>query len=238
MGVSGWKRGLIGGAIAAFVMLLMPDGALEPLAASAGLDVTILRSLLALLGFAVGYVVGTKLMRRADYEFDGADDAPLPVAQQMVASPAAVASPAPAAAVGTTGLEERLAHMEKLLATLPAQTTKAIRACPSADLDRTLRSIQRALRKPHSDPVLVEAVQTLQSDVPAALVSRIEALEARLSERLAAIEGRLAIININDDVAPLPPLTRLTARRPAGLAPRRISEALAEIRQSMDGLPH
>lgn len=228
MGGSAWKRGIIGGALAALVVILLPNDWLEPIGASLGVGLVVLQTLLVIAAFVAGYALGASLFRRSDLEFDTRDDAPLAVSQPSVA--ATVLPPEPAE------LDERLARIERQLATLPAQTTKAIKACPSADLDRTLRSIQRALRKPHSDPVLVEAVHSLQADGPAGVVARLEALETRVGERLAAIEARLAGANVRE--APLPLLTRATMRRPAGLAPKRISQVVADIRNTMDRLPH
>jgi len=174
----------------------------------------------------IGCIGGAMLARRSDWEFDGADDVPLPAAPQVTVSPA-----------GDGDLDERLARIEKTLAALPAQTTKAIKACPSADLDRTLRSIQRALRKPHSDPVLVEAVQSLQAEGSSGLLARIETLETRFGDQLAAINARLATLDLHEP-APLPRLAGLPAHRPNGLAPKRISRAVADIRRSIDSLPH
>lgn len=229
MGGSAWKRGIIGGALAALIVILLPNDWLEPVGAALGVGLVILQTLLVIAAFVAGYALGASLFRRSDLEFDTRDDAPLAASQPRVA-----ATPLPPA---PTELDERLARIEKQLATLPAQTTKAIKACPSADLDRTLRSIQRALRKPHSDPVLVEAVHSLQTEGSAGLVSRIEALETHINERLAGIEARLAGSHSRDS-APLPLLTRVTMRRPAGLAPKRISQAVADIRNTIDRLPH
>jgi hypothetical protein len=193
----------------------------------AGLATTTVELLLALGAFIIGYVAAAKLARRSDWEFDGADDAPPAASSQATISPSAE----------RPGLDARLERIETALATLPAQTTKAIKACPSADLDRTLRSIQRALRKPHGDPVLIEAVQSLQADGLTGLTSRIEALETRIGERLAAIDARLAMLNLHEPTA-LPALPPLPTRRPNGLAPKRISHAVAEIKRSIDSLPH
>ena len=215
---SRWLRGLVGGTLAALIIFFFPSSWLEDLAAAAGLDPATLRALLALAAFAAGYVAGAKLANRRDWEFDKADD---------LAPPAAPADP----------LEERLARIEKALATLPAQTTKAIKACPSADLDRTLRSIQRALRKPHSDPVLVEAVNTLRDEGAPGLVARLEALETRIGEQLAAIDARLTMLNLAEPLPALP-LGPLPARRPNGLAPKRLGRAVADIRRTIDSLPH
>jgi hypothetical protein len=224
---SGWTRGLIGGAVGALLALLVPGAWLDGPGAASGAGAGVLRIVLVLLGFAAGYVAGARLFRPQDWQFDGADDGARPSAGPAVATSAA----------GPTDLDERLERIEKALASLPSQTTKAIKACPSADLDRTLRSIQRALRKPHSDPVLVEAVHALQSDGPAGLLARVEALETHLTERLAAIDARLAMLNVNETAAPMPPL-RLRVRRPEGLAPKRVGQALADIRRSMDGVAH
>ena len=229
MGGSAWKRGIIGGALAALIVFMLPNGWLEPVGASLGVSLAALQTMLVIAAFVAGYALGASLFRRSDLEFDARDDAPPATPQPKVG--------APAAPLATSELDERLARIEKQLATLPSQTTKAIKACPSADLDRTLRSIQRSLRKPHSDPVLVEAVHALQIDGPAGLVARIEALEARVGERLAAIEARLASGNVRESTS-LPLLTRVPMRRPAGLAPKRISQAVAEIRNSIERLPH
>ena len=229
MGGSAWKRGIISGALAALIVILLPNDWLEPVGAALGVSLVILQTLLVIAAFVAGYALGASLFRRSDLEFDTRDDAPLAASQPMVATTAQPSA--------QTELDERLARIEKQLATLPAQTTKAIKACPSADLDRTLRSIQRALRKPHSDPVLVEAVHSLQADGPTGVVARLEALETHINERLAAIEARLTGSHGRDS-APLPLLTRATMRRPAGLAPKRISQAVADIRNTMDRLPH
>lgn len=201
-------RGLIGGAVAAVLALLVPLGALPGSAAESG---AVAKLALAAVAFVIGYLIADRLGRRRP-QFDVADDG--------------------------DALEARLARIEAALVALPSQTTKAIKACPSADLDRTLRSIQRALRKPHSDPVLLEAVQSLQSDGPAAILARVEALETRLTEGLATLDARLALMNIGSSGEPPLALDRLPARRPSGLAPDRIGRAVADIRRSIDGVAH
>ena len=224
---SGWKRGMIGGALAALVALfLVPGEWLDGAAAANGSGAMTVRLLLAAGMFVVGYAVAAKLASRSDWEFDSADDAPLAASPQITVPP-----------TGGSDLDERLACIEKALETLPAQTTKAIKACPSADLDRTLRSIQRALRKPHSDPVLVEAVHSLQAEGAPGLLARLEALETRIGDQLAAINARLAMLNLHEP-APLPRLTAMPTRRPDGLAHKRIGRAVAEIRRSIESLPH
>ena len=225
---SGWKRGMIGGALAALLaFFLVPGDWLDGGAGASGLSALTVRLLLATGAFVAGYAAAVKLAPRSDWEFDGADDAPLAPPMQ----------PSVSTAGGSGLLDARLERIETALATLPAQTTKAIKACPSADLDRTLRSIQRALRKPHGDPALIEAVQSLQADGLTGLTSRIEALETRIGDQLSAINARLAVLNLHEP-APLPPLAALPARRPDGLVPKRISRAVAEIKRSIDSLPH
>lgn len=225
--LSGWKRGLIGGALAALAaFFLIPGDWLGSGSAAGGMPAIMFRLLLAAGAFVAGYAAAVKLATRSDWEFDGADDAPLSAGPQVTIPPA-----------GDRDLNERLARIETALATLPAQTTKAIKTCPSADLDRTLRSIQRALRKPHGDPVLIEAVQSLQAEGLTGLTTRIEALETRIGDQLAAINARLAVLNLNEPTR-LPRLADLPARRPDGLVPKRISRAVAEIRRSIDSLPH
>lgn len=226
---SGWKRGIVGGTLAALVaFFLVPGEWLDGAAAASSRAAITVRLLLAAGAFVAGYAAGVKLASRSDWEFDGADDAPLPVAPQVAVPPAGE---------GDGDLNERLSRIEKALAALPAQTTKAIKACPSADLDRTLRSIQRALRKPHSDPVLVETVHALQTEAAPGLLARLEALETRIGDQLAAINARLAMLNLHEP-APLPRLTNLPTRRPDGLVPKRISRAVADIKRSIDSLPH
>ena len=217
-----WLRGIIGGALAALLALFIPGEWLERLGVAAGLELVAVRVLVGLAAFVAGSVAGAKLASRRDWEFDKPDDLDLP---------AAAASPS------VNELEERLARIEKALVTLPAQTTKAIKACPSADLDRTLRSIQRALRKPHSDPVLVEAIHAMHEEGAMGLVARLEALEVRIGEQLAAIDARLASLNLGD-AAPVLPLDHLPSRRPNGLAPKRIGRAVADIKRAIDSLPH
>jgi hypothetical protein len=214
-----WVRGIIGGALAALLALFIPGEWLERLGAAAGLEVPAVRVLVGLAAFVAGWVAGAKLASRRDWEFDKADDFDLPAAQTPPVNE----------------LEERMARIEKALTTLPAQTTKAIKACPSADLDRTLRSIQRALRKPHSDPVLVEAIQALRDEGATGVVARLEALEARIGERLAAIDARLASLNLGEPGTVLP-LDHLPSRRPNGLAPKRIGRAVADIKRAIDSL--
>ena len=229
MALSGWLRGLVAGAALLFVALLLPTTWLDGPAAAVGQEAGAFRMWLAIVLFVAGYVLGTRLFTQRDWEFDAADDTPLPVSQPAVG---------PAVAAGPRDLDERLERIERAIATLPAQTTKAIKTSPSADLDRTLRSIQRALRKPHSDPVLVEAVHALQQDGPASLLARIEALEGRMAEQLAAIDARLAMLQLGErEPAPLA-LPHLPMRRPTGDVAKRIGRAVADIRRSIDSVPH
>ena len=258
----GLMWGLALGVLAALTIILMSVGTLETLVTRSGLAAVLpaaqpplgdtARYMLAALAFALPTVIGTLIgSRREEGEIE--EDyaaAPLPVAEQTVSRPMAgtavntavntaapVATPAVSPSRGSDAIDARLARIEAALAELPTQMTRAIKTSPSADLDKTLRSIQRAMRKRLPDPSVLNAVRSLQSDAgPEALIARIEAIEAHLGEQLAQINARLAMLGGQSAEAPLPPLVRLPTRRPDGLASRRIGETVADIRRSIESL--
>ncbi len=254
----GLMWGLALGVLAALTIILMSVGTLETLVTRSGLAAVLpaaqpplgdtARYMLAALAFALPTVIGTLIgSRREEGEIE--EDyaaAPLPVAEQTVSRPmvgtavntaAPVATPAVSPSRGSDAIDARLARIEAALAELPTQMTRAIKTSPSADLDKTLRSIQRAMRKRLPDPSVLNAVRSLQSDAgPEALIARIEAIEAHLGEQLAQINARLAMLGGQSAEAPLPPLVRLPTRRPDGLASRRIGETVADIRRSIESL--
>ena len=219
---SAWLRGIFGGTLAAVLILALPGSWFADPAGATGLSITAMRLALVVAAFMIGYLIESKRFSRGDQPFDGAD------------SRALSAAPAVPSAISDTDFDARLARIETALAALPDQTTKAIKAGPSADLDRTLRSIQRALRKPHNDALLVEAIHALQPD---GVLIRMEALGMRLVEQMAAIDARLAMVNLHEPPQ-FSPLSHLPARRPNGVVARRIGRAVADIRRSIDGLPH
>lgn len=253
MGNRGLLWGLTLGVLAALAIILMPAGMLENAVTQSGLAALLpaaqpplgdtARYMLAALAFALPTMIGALIGSRRD-EFDTTADytaAPVPAAEQTTVKPAAAATPAATygAALdhGTENIGDRLARIEAALAELPTQMTRAIKTSPSADLDKTLRSMQRAMRKRLPDPAVFNALRSLQSEAgPEALIARIEAIETHLGEQLAQINARLAVLGAQPDEIPLPPVVRLPTRRPNGLASRRIGETVADIRRSIESL--
>jgi hypothetical protein len=236
--------GLALGVLAALIILILPTSALESLVRGTGLAALLpaaapplggtARFMLAALAFAVPTVIGALIgSQRDDYDRDDtiADARPMPVAEQMVAAPAI----APAAL--DADLDTRLTRIEAALAELPSLTTRALKTSPSADLDKTLRSLQRSLRKRLPDPAVFNAIRSMQSEAgPEALLARLEALETRIGDQLAELNARLAALGSQGAEAPMPPVVRLPTRRPNGLASRRLGDTVADIRRSIESL--
>jgi|GEM_PF-4044702 len=252
-----WGLGL--GLLAALVILFASTPSLEAFVAGTGLATLLpaaapplgdtARYMLAALAFAIPTVIGALIGARRDDEeaYDrgvaDADAAPLQAAEQMVVAPAALtaapapmSTPAPATA-DVNDLDGRLARIEAMLAELPASTTRVLKTSPTADLDKTLRSIQRSLRKRLPDPKMLGAVRALQDGpTPEAVLARVEVLEARIADQLTEINARLAALGQQPTEAPPAPVVRLPTRRPSGLPSRRIGETVAGIRQSIESL--
>lgn len=246
-----WGIGL--GVAAALIILLLPPATLEAMVVGSGLSAllpaaapplgTTARFMLAALAFAIPTVIGALVgSQRDDDDLEEAFDeaTPIPVAQPRSA-PAVTAGATtaqPLASRDSDDIQAALARIEAMLAELPAQTTKAVKSSPSADLDKTLRSIQRALRKRLPDPALLNAARALQAEAaPESLIARVEAVEARIGEQLAEINARLAsLTSSTPPEAAMPSVVRLPTRRPSGLASNRIGQTVADIRRSIESL--
>lgn len=245
-------RGAIWSALAALVVFLIPDAILERFVVATGISSIIpaaappLGTTASLLLAAAVFIIGlalTSLLGRTGDEWEtgegyGEQADPLPAAEQTTASPMPIQTVVQTIPqTGGDDLHARLSRIEAVLATLSGQIQAVVKASPGADLGKTLRSVQALLRNPPTDPVLLEAVRSVQGGQggPDAVLARIEALEARINERFAEMSDRLAATSRGPiDAGYILPLPKLPTRRPTGAAAQRISRTLADIRRSIE----
>lgn len=139
-------------------------------------------------------------------------------------------------------LTDAIRRLEATVAALPDLVQRAVKAGASADLTKTLKSIQSLLRHPQSDPALVDALRALHPNGEATapsvadLVARIEAHEQRVTGQLSAIADRMAdLIALQAEAArtpmpDIPPAPRIADPEKA----RRLSSAIADVRRLME----
>ncbi|MFC3713285.1 hypothetical protein ACFOMD_11920 [Sphingoaurantiacus capsulatus] len=212
--MSGLKRGLFIGLVLAAIIFFLPDGVLGAITVGIGLASVLpaaapplgmtARGLLAFAAFLPAFLLTLWLIRRRRNEWDVDDDyepAPLSAAEQMdsgetITEPAYAPPLAPPAVYPAP---------EVIAPVAPAR----LAAAPS-DLDDRLSRIEAALAALPG--------QIGGGDV----LARVEALEAQISERLAAIDGRLAMQGVQGSVGGL--------RKPANA-----EKTIADIRRSIEG---
>lgn len=210
----GLKRGILGGLLLAIIVIFLPDGVLGAVTTGTGLASVLpaaapplgmkARLLLSGIALLIGFGFTVWLVRRSRPAWDvdySTDAEPLPAYEQMVVSPAYVAPPVAAAPMASPAadnreLDGRLTRIEASLADVPAQIARALAGSAPA------------------------------ADENAKLLARIDALEAQIGERLAAVDARLAAEDVQSDGAPYRSRLR---------SPKRISRTLANIRRSIDG---
>jgi hypothetical protein len=204
----GLKRGLIVGLVLAVIVFLLPDSVLGALTVGTGLAAAVpaaapplgmtARALLAVAAFVPGFALTFWLIRRRrnEWDIDEADfgAAPLSAAEQMDSGEPVYVAPSPAVA-----------------AAVPVAPVSA--APVPRDLDDRLARIEVALA------ALPGQIGTTGGND---LLARIEALEGQISERLAAIDGRLAMQAVQGATGGL--------RKPA-----QADKTLADIRRTIDG---
>ncbi len=165
----GLKRGLVGGFLLALVVFFLPDGLLGAVTVGTGLASllpaaapplgTTARLLLAAVALLAGFGLTFWLVRRSRPSWDVDDEAePLPAFEQMVVSPAPLpsvghepaipapdASPLRAGAPDASTFEARLVRVEAVVADLPAQISRAVKASPAADASTSILARVEAL---------------------------------------------------------------------------------------------
>ncbi len=207
----GLKRGLFAGLVLAAIIFFLPDGVLGSITVGTGIASMVpaaapplgmtARALLAIAAFLPAFLLTFWLIRRRRNEWDIDDDfepAPLSAAEQMDS--------------GETITEPAYAPPPPLTAAEPmAPVTPARAAVVPNDLDDRLSRIEAALAALPG--------QIGGGDV----LARVEALEAQISERLAAIDGRLAMQGVQGATAG-------ELRKPANA-----EKTIADIRRSIEG---
>jgi len=208
----GLKRGLAGGLLLAIIVFFLPDSLLGGLTVGTGLASVLpaaapplgmkARLLLAVVALLIGFALTFWLVRRSrpswDVDDSSFDDEPLPAYEQMVVSPGPPASDDAA----------------------PPTPSAARQAVPS-DIDARLARIEAALAAMSKQSATATDQPALAGDV----LTRLETLEAKIGERLAAIEARLDTPGVD---------TSVEGARPLRASPG-VGRKLADIRRSLDG---